>query len=153
MRERDPGEILRRLEERAARDAAERSAAEAEPTPDLIRELGGTGGEGPDPDLTFRGYLETHERVPAFEGSDGQPYTVDIDTEETDDPASPWAAFLVFVRWADTGAGIMSHLTSDDVAHGTTEDDVRNTALDLTLYQLKSQLDRAIQQRRELLEE
>jgi hypothetical protein len=153
MRESDPNEILRRLEERAVRDAAERSAAEAEATPDLIRELGGTGREGPDPDATFLGYVETHERVPAFEGADGQPYTVDIDTEETDDPARPWAAFLVFVRWAATGAGIMGHLTSEDVAYGETQDAARAAALDLTLYDLKSELDRAIERRRELLED
>jgi hypothetical protein len=153
MREPDPTEILRRLEERAARDAAERSAAEAEETPDLVRELGGAGREGPDPDATFRGYVETHDRVPAFEGSDGQPYTVDIDTEETGDPDQPWAAFLVFVRWAATGAGIMGHVTSGDVVTGATEDDARLAALDLTLYQLKSELDQAIERRRELLEE
>jgi hypothetical protein len=153
MRESDPTEILRRLEERAVRDAAQRSAAEAEPPPDLVRELGGVGREGPDPDLTFLGYVETHERVPAFEGSDGQPYTVDIDTEETGDTDRPWAAFLVFVRWAGTGAGIMGHVTSADVAYGATEDDARTAALGLTLYQLKSELDRAIQHRLELLEE
>jgi hypothetical protein len=153
MRDETPEEILRRIEERAVRDAAERSAAEAEETPDLVRELGGAGREGPDPDLTFRGYVETHERVPAFEGSDGQPYTVDIDAEATDDPARPWAAFLVFVRWAATGAGIMGHATSGDVAWGQTEDEARMAALDLTLYQLKTELDRAIEHRRALLEE
>jgi hypothetical protein len=153
MRESDPTEILRRLEERAARDAAERSAEEAEETPDLVQELGGAGREGPDPDVTFRGYIETHDRVPAFEGSDGQPYTVDIDTEETGDPDRPWAAFLVFVRWAATGAGIMGHVTSGDVATGPTEDDARLAALDLTLYELKAELDQAIDRRRELLEE
>jgi hypothetical protein len=153
MRESDPNEILRRLEERAVRDAAERSAAEAEEAPDLVRELGGAGREGPDPDLTFLGYVATHERVPAFEGPDGQPYTVDIDTEQTDDPARPWTAFLVFVRWAETGAGIMGHVTSGDVAYGATEDEARTGALELTLYQLKSELDQAIQRRRELLED
>jgi hypothetical protein len=153
MRDHDPGDILRRLEERAVRDAAERSADEAEQTPDLVRELGGEGRTGRDPDLTFRGYVETHERVPAFEGSDGQPYTVDIDTEETGDAGRPWAAFLVFVRWAATGAGIMGHVSSADVAYGLTEDDARSAALDLTLYELKTELDRAIEHRRELLEE
>jgi hypothetical protein len=153
MRESDPNEILRRIEERAVRDAAERSAQEAEETPDLLRELGGGGRDGPDPDVTFLGYLETHDRVPAFEGADGQPYTVDIDAEETHDPERPWAAFLVFVRWAATGAGIMGHVTSGDVAHGATEDDARTAALQLTLYQLKSELDHAIETRRALLEE
>jgi hypothetical protein len=153
MPESDPTDILRRIEERAVRDAAERSAGEAEETPDLLRELGGTGREGPDPYPTFRGYVETHDRVPAFEGSDGQPYTVDIDTEETGDPDRPYAAFLVFVRWAATGAGIMGHVTSGDVATGETEDDARLAALELTLYRLKAELDQAIDRRRELLED
>lgn len=153
MREEDANLILRRLEERAVRDAAERSAAEAEETPDLLRELGGGGAEAPDPDVTFMGYVETHDRVPAFEGADGQPYTVDIDTEETGDPDRPWAAFLVFVRWAATGAGIMGHVTSEEVAYSATEHEARSAALELTLYQLKSELDQAIERRRELLEE
>jgi hypothetical protein len=153
MPESDPNEILRRIEERAVRDAAERSAGEAEETPDLLKELGGAGREGPDPDVTFLGYVTTHDRVPAFEGSDGQPYTVDIDTEETDDPARPWAAFLVFVRWASTGAGIMGHATSEEIAYGATEDEARAAALELTLYQLKAELDRAVERRRELMEE
>jgi hypothetical protein len=153
MIDRNDDDILRRLQERAVRDAAERSAAEAEAVPDLVRELGGEGNGGPAPDMTFVGYVETHDRVPAFEGSDGQPYTVDIDTEETGDPARPWAAFLVFVRWAATGAGIMGHVTSEDVAWGGTEHEAREAALELTLYELKAALDGAIERRRELLEE
>jgi hypothetical protein len=47
----------------------------------------------------------------------------------------------------------MGHVTSDDVAHGATEDEARTAALELTLYQLKNELDRAIERRRELLEE
>jgi len=146
-----PDEVLHRLEQRAVRDAAERSAAEAEAVPDLVKELGGNGHDGPAPDLTFRGYVETHDRVPAFEGSDGQPYTVDIDTEET--PAGDWAAFLVFVRWAATGAGIMGHVTSEDVARADTEDEAREAALALTLYELKTELDRAIARKAELMGE
>ncbi|HUE76531.1 MAG TPA: hypothetical protein VMM83_01190 [Longimicrobiales bacterium] len=146
-------DILRRLEERAVRDAAERSADEAEAPIDIIREAGGEGEDGPARDLTFAGYVETHDRVPAFEGSDGQPYTVDIDTEETGDADRPWAGFLVFVRWAATGAGIMGHVVSEDVVWGKSEDDARARALDLTLYELKSELDRAIERHRSLLEE
>lgn len=146
-----PDEIMRRLEERAVRDAAERSADEAEAVPDLVEELGGSGRDGPAPDLTFRGYVETHDRVPAFEGSDGQAYTVDIDTEQV--AADDWVAFLVFVRWAETGAGIMGHVTSDDVARGASEEAVRDAALDLTLFELKTELDRAIARRDELREE
>ncbi|NIP79620.1 MAG: hypothetical protein GWM90_10550 [Gemmatimonadetes bacterium] len=153
MRDDDREEILRRIEAGAVRDAAERSADEAEAVPDLVRELGGHGREGPAPDLTFGGYVETHDRPPAFEGSDGQPYTVDLDTEETGDPERPWAAFLVFIRWAATGAGIMGHLTSEDVAWGGDEHGARAAALDLTLYELKTRLDRAIAVKAELMEE
>ena len=135
------------------RDAAARSAAEAEAPFDLIREAGGTGEDGPAKDLTFAGYVTTHDRVPAFEGSDGQPYTVDIDTEETGDPSRPWAGFLVFVRWAATGAGIMGHVVSEDVVWGGSEDEARTRALDLTLYELKTELDRAIERHRSLLED
>ena len=149
-KERLAPDLLHRLEQAAARDAAERAREDAEAVPDLVKEAGGAGREGPDPDLTFAGYVETHDRVPAFEGVDGQPYTVDIDTEETDDPERPWAAFLVFVRWAATGAGIMGHVTSRDVAWGQEEWEAREAALDLTLYQLKTELDRAIEARREL---
>lgn len=153
MRDDNREEILRRIEAGAVRDAAERSAAEAEAVPDLVRELGGEGRTGPAPDLTFAGYVETHDRPPAFEGCDGQPYTVDLDVEETGDPDRPWAAFLVFVRWAATGAGIMGHVTSEDVAWADEEHEAREAALELTLYQLKNELDRAIQRRAELMEE
>ena len=150
-RELPADEIMHRIEQRAVRDAAERSAAEAEAVPDLVKELGGEGDEGPAPDRTFRGYVETHDRVPAFEGSDGQAYTVDIDAERT--PDGDWVAFFVFVRWAETGAGIMGHVTSADVARGETEAAVREAALDRTLYELKTELDRAIARRAELMEE
>lgn len=153
MQDDSRSEILKRLERAAVRDAAERSAAEAEAGPDLVAELGGQGNGGPAPDLTFAGYVETHDRVPAFGGADGQPYTVDIDAERTADPDRPWAAFLVFVRWAATGAGIMGHVLSDDIAWGETEDEARKAALDLTIYELKDALDRAIARRAELLEE
>jgi hypothetical protein len=153
MHERDHDDILHRLEQAAARDAAERSADEAEAVPDLVRELGGEGRTGPAPDMTFAGYVETHDRVPAFEGADGQPYTVDVDAEETGDPDRPWAAFLVFVRWAATGAGIMGHVTSDDIAWGETEDQARGDALALSLYEIKDALDRAIARHAELMEE
>ncbi|HKJ93438.1 MAG TPA: hypothetical protein VJ957_09725 [Longimicrobiales bacterium] len=145
-------DILRRLQSEAEERAHEAEGAER--PFDLIDAARGepTGPDAPAPDLTFRGYVETHDRVPAFEGSDSQPYTVDVDTEETGDPDRPWAAFLIFVRWAATGAGIMGHLESGDVAWGDTQDDARLAALDLTLFELKTELDAAIRRREEELE-
>jgi hypothetical protein len=107
----------------------------------------------PARDVTLGGYIELHNRVPAFEGSDGQPYTVDLDVEATGDPDRPHVAFLVFIRWAATGAGIMDHTESGDVAAGATEADARRAALDLSLYEVKAELDAAIARRLAALEE
>ncbi len=105
------------------------------------------------PDITLGGYHELHNRPPAFEGSDGQPYTVAVDTEASEDGEHRWAAFLVFLRWAGTGAGIMDHLESGDVAYGATEEEARHGALALSLYEVKAELDAAIERRRPQQEE
>ncbi len=138
------------LYERIERDAMFSLPAEDEPEEelDVVRAL--TGEEAEAQDLTLGGYIEKHDRVPAFEGPDTMPYTVDIDTEETGDPARPWVAFFVFIRWAATGAGIMGRVESGDVAAGATETEARQAAHDLTLYEVKTELDAAIARRREL---
>lgn len=144
--------LFRRIEREAERRAHEKEGVER--PFDIIDAARGepTGPDAPAPDLTFRGYVETHDRVPAFEGSDGQPYTVDIDAEETGESDRPWAAFLIFVRWAATGAGIMGHVESGDVAWGATEDEARMAALELTLFEVKAELDAAIRRKEEELE-
>jgi hypothetical protein len=122
------------------------------PAPDMISAV--TGAE-PDPaaDVTLGGYIDEHDRVPAFEGPDGQPYTVDVDAEQADDGSGRWVAFLVFIRWAATGAGIMDHVESGDVASGDTEEHARQAAMDLSLYEIRAELDAAIARRRAALEE
>lgn len=104
-------------------------------------------------DITLGGYVEKHNRPPAFSGVDAQPYTVDIDVEPTGDADKPYAAFLVFLRWAETGAGIMEHTESGDVAFGGTPDAARARALELTLYEVKAELDAAIQRKKQELED
>ncbi|MGW8268722.1 MAG: hypothetical protein ACWGSQ_20320, partial [Longimicrobiales bacterium] len=56
-------------------------------------------------DATLQGYLRAHHRPPAFEGLDGHPYTVSMEVEKTPNLAAPYSGYLVFPRWADTGAG------------------------------------------------
>jgi hypothetical protein len=117
--------------------------------PDLVGSIRGT----PDPaddalDLTMGGYIGKHDRVPAFEGADGQPYTVDIDVvEDDDDPSNPFVAFYIFIRWAATGAGIMDHVESGDIARAPSEELARAAAMDLSLYEIKAELDAAIARR------
>jgi len=141
------GNLYERLERDALFSMPDEDAG-AEEELDVVRAL--TGEEAAASDLTLGGYIDKHDRVPAFEGSDGQPYTVDVEVEATGGTEQPWVAFLVFLRWAATGAGIMGHLESGDVASGDTEEAARQAANELTLYEIRSELDAAIERRREL---
>lgn len=99
--------------------------------------------EGAD-DTTLGGYPAIHGRAPAFEGSDGQPYTVAIETEASGDPERPWVGYLVFVRWAQTGTAIMGHLDSGDLCHGASEADTRAALAALPLRRVQALLNEAI---------
>lgn len=142
---------------------AERRSAGASPTPldaeaaelNVVRELLLDPASDPEigRDATLGGYIAKHDRPPAFEGADAQPYTVGMETEETDDLARPYVGFLVFVRWAATGAGIMGHLETGDLSHGASEEDAVRGLLDLTLYDIKEELDAAIERHRSRFEE
>jgi hypothetical protein len=142
-------ELYDEIERRALFDMPEEEAEEV----DLVARLQGEEGTPESADITLGGYIAKHGRVPAFDGIDGQPYTVDLDVERTEDEERPFAAFLVFIRWAATGAGIMDHCESGDVARAATEEEARSTALELTLYDVKAELDRAIEHHRRALEE
>jgi hypothetical protein len=144
----DSDDLLKRLEERALEDAAGEVLV---PEIDLREALGLEASDAPD--LTLGGYMAEHDRPPAFEGADGQPYTVAIEVEETGDPARPFVAFLIFLRWAATGAGIMEHVESDDIATGATAREAEHAALDLSLFEVKAALDQAIARRKAELEE
>lgn len=141
-------ELFHELERRALHELSEEEHEEL----DLLRTLQPGQPEAPAADLTLGGYIEKHSRVPAFEGSDAQPYTVDVDVE-ADDRGDGFVAFLVFIRWAATGAGIMDHVESEDVARGGTEAEARAAAMELSLFEVKAELDRSIERRRKALEE
>jgi hypothetical protein len=146
--EEEPPSLYEELERRALFDLPEEDDA---PAPDVMGSLTGATPDALGKDVTLGGYIEEHSRVPAFEGSDGQPYTVDIDVIEGDDVEQRYAAFLLFIRWAATGAGIMDHVESGDVAFGSTEQEARQAALELSLYEVKAELDAAIARRRDAL--
>ena len=57
--------------------------------------------EGPvhaQADVTLGGYLKEHNRPPAFEGLDGEPYTVSAEVEQTPNLLAPYEGYLVFFR-------------------------------------------------------
>jgi hypothetical protein len=156
----EPDDKSRELFEEVERRAFLELPAEDEQEDDdvdviaALRAPGGAEVDAKELDMTLGGYVAKHTRPPAFGGLDGQPYTVDIDVEPTGETGTrAYAAFLVFLRWAETGAGIMEHTESGDVAFGATEGDARNGALELNLYEVKAELDAAIERKRKDLED
>jgi hypothetical protein len=150
MHEPNDRDLFEDLERRALHDMTDEPDHGDEET-DVFASLG-TARDIDPVEATLGAYIERHDRVPAFDGSDGMPYTVDIDVEETGDPDKPFVAFFIFIRWAETGAGIMDHVESFDVATGKTEEQARLAARDLSLYEVKAELDRAIERRQKALE-
>lgn len=95
-------------------------------------------------DATLGGYFRTHDRPPGFEGSDGQPYTVSIETDRTPDLRAPWEGYLVFPRWAETGVGIVGHVETPVLWRGSSRDSILAQAGETPLLQVQAWLNRAI---------
>ena len=98
---------------------------------------------------TIGGYAAVHGRPAAFEGSDGLSYSVEILASPTGDPARPWGAYLLFVRWGRIGGTSPSgHLESDFLAEADTEADARALVAMLSLGQVRGVLHALIAERR-----
>jgi len=98
-------------------------------------------------DTTLGGYPAVHGRAPAFEGSDGEPYTAAIEA----DPAAEgegWVSYLVFLRWSQTGSAIMGHLETDDLERGASEEEARERLGAYPLSRVREILDAEIERRR-----
>jgi hypothetical protein len=95
-------------------------------------------------DDTLGGYLAHHNRPPAFQGSDGHPYTVSPEVERTPNLPATYAGFLVFPRWAQTGAGIMGHLETPTLLEEASMEDARRKLGALSLQSVKVLLEEAI---------
>jgi len=101
----------------------------------------------PSADVTLGGYFEVHDRPPAYEGVDGHPYTVSIEVERTPNLKAPYAGYLVFPRWAQSGVGIVGHVETPTLCEAPTEDEARATLGALSLQEVQSQLEAAIARR------
>jgi hypothetical protein len=101
-------------------------------------------------DETLGGYLQTHSRPPAFEGSDGQAYSVAIYIDDTAGPNEEFAGALLFVRWSAAGAQTAGHLETQYLARGGTAAEVEEQLRSLTLHEVKEHLDRVVERAREL---
>jgi hypothetical protein len=99
-------------------------------------------------DETLGGYARVHGRAAAFQGCDGEPYTAAVETDGTDDPEAPWAAYMVFIRWAQTGTAVMGHLETEDLVAAPTEDEARAALEGLPLAAVRALLDETIRRKR-----
>lgn len=111
--------------------------------PDTPPPVPGTGAD----DATLGGYIRVHERPPAFEGVDGQPYSVSVEVEKVPSLTAPWQAFLVFPRWAESGVGIVGHVETPTLATGVDAASARGVLEALPLTEVKALLDQAIARR------
>ena len=103
----------------------------------------------PDADeATLGGYMAIHGRAAAFEAGDGEPYTVGIEADATGDDTLPYAGYLVFIRWAQTGTAIMGHLSTDDLVAAPTDAEARAMLEALPLTRVRALLDEAIARKR-----
>ncbi len=108
-------------------------------------EHGGAEQEpGPPQDGTLAGYFEAHNRPPAFEGSDGHPYTVSPEVEQTGNLRAPYAGFLVFPRWALTGPGIVGHVETPVLVERRSSQESLDWMGRLSLHEVRAYLEEAL---------
>jgi hypothetical protein len=97
-------------------------------------------------DTTLGGYAAVHGRAAAFEGSDGEPYTAAIETDRSED-GSGWTAYLVFLRWSQTGSAVMGHMDTSDITQGGTEKEARDRLEAFPLGRVREILQQEIERR------
>ena len=102
------------------------------------------------PDSTLGGYFKKHTRPPAFEGSDGASYSVDVYIEEDETRIPRFSASLIFVRWSPDGAQPVSHLETLPLAKAEVRAEAKSSLNALTLHEVKAHLDRLIEEKKEL---
>jgi hypothetical protein len=96
------------------------------------------------PDATLGGYLKEHSRPPAFEGPDGQPYTVSIEVDGEGSLRTPFCGYLIFPRWAETGLGIVGHVETPILVRGRSEKEVVDQLSAMGLQRVRDLLDDAV---------
>jgi len=100
-------------------------------------------------DTTLGGYLRVHDRPPAYEGSDGHPYTVSAESEKTANLNAPYSGYLVFPRWAQNGVGIVGHVETPTLVEESSAEAAIERLGELTLRRVQALLEEAIQHQRE----
>ena len=97
-------------------------------------------------DSTLGGYLDVHDRPPAFEGSDGRAYSAAIFVDESPDDRGRFGAAVLFVQWSDEGEHPIGHLETPYVAFGDTPEEAEAALGRMSLHEVKKHLEDMIAQ-------
>jgi hypothetical protein len=98
-------------------------------------------------DSTLAGYLAVHGRPPAFEGTDGRPYSVSVFSDDDAGPDGRYGAALLFIRWSADNEP-EGHLETDYLVFATDPLAAEAELGRLTLQEVKAALDALIAARR-----
>ncbi len=96
---------------------------------------------------TLGGYRAAHGRPPAFEGSDGVPYSVEIVADGPEIPGQQYGAYLLFVGWRSSDPVAVGHLETGYLAFGPSEADALAALSAMSLQTAREHLERALLQR------
>jgi len=118
-------------------------------TPPSPEASGAPPGSEIGADTTLGGYLACHNRPPAFQGTDGHPYTVSMEFEKTPNLLAPFSGYLIFPRWAETGVGIVGHLETPILLEKASRGEAEASLGALTLMEVQALLEEAIQRQRQ----
>jgi hypothetical protein len=102
------------------------------------------------PDASLGGYFEKHSRPPAFQGSDGASYSVDVYIEEDQRAEAKYSAALIFVRWSADGAQPVGHLETEYLVRSDRRADAKAALYALSLHDVKEHLERLIERKQEI---
>lgn len=103
-------------------------------------------------DTTLGAYFRVHNRPPGYEGSDGHPYTVSLESEKTGNLRAPFSGYLVFPRWAQNGVGIVGHVETRTLVEGESQDAANEALGALSLHEVQALLEEAIEEKRKLVD-
>jgi hypothetical protein len=93
---------------------------------------------------TLGGYAAVHARPPAFEGSDGTSYSVEIITDANAGKGAPYASYILFVRWREGDPVASGHLETGYLSSGKTEEEARQPVEQMLLSEVRTKLEELI---------
>jgi hypothetical protein len=99
---------------------------------------------GAGDESTVGGYRAVHARPAAFEGRDGASYSVEIVVDKTSELKTPYAGYLLFVRWRTGDPVAAGHLETGYLVYGKDEATVLTQVGTMPLLHVKHMLDALI---------